>query len=251
MRVRRKKIAIEEDYRRNVPVFEAQPEQGLSTRQAEERAQAGWDNRPIEPPGKTVGEIVRSNVLTYFNMLFFLLAVCVIVVGRWQEAMFLGVVFANIVIGIVQELRSKATLDKLTLLTSPKGKVVRDGRERQVETHELVRDDIVIFSAGSQIYADAVVVSGECSVNESLITGEADEIKKTPGSELLSGSFVVSGVCHARLTRVGADSYANRLTIEAKESRPPKQSEMMRSLTRLVQVIGIIIIPLGVLMARR
>ena len=249
MRVRRKKIAIEEDYRRNVPVFEAQPEQGLSTRQAEERAQAGWDNRPIEPPGKTVGEIVRSNVLTYFNMLFFLLAVCVIVVGRWQEAMFLGVVFANIVIGIVQELRSKATLDKLTLLTSPKGKVVRDGRERQVETHELVRDDIVIFSAGSQIYADAVVVSGECSVNESLITGEADEIKKTPGSELLSGSFVVSGVCHARLTRVGADSYANRLTIEAKESRPPKQSEMMRSLTRLVQVIGIIIIPLGVLMA--
>ena len=249
MRVRRKKIAIEEDYRRNVPVFEAQPEQGLSTRQAEERAQAGWDNRPIEPPGKTVGEIVRSNVLTYFNMLFFLLAVCVIVVGRWQEAMFLGVVFANIVIGIVQELRSKATLDKLTLLTSPKGKVVRDGRERRVETHELVRDDIVIFSAGSQIYADAVVVSGECSVNESLITGEADEIKKTPGSELLSGSFVVSGVCHARLTRVGADSYANRLTIEAKESRPPKQSEMMRSLTRLVQVIGIIIIPLGVLMA--
>ena len=191
---------------------------------------------------------MRSNVLTYFNMLFFLLALCVIVVGRWQEAMFLGVVFANIVIGIVQELRSKRTLDKLTLLTSPRGTVVRDGRERTVETRELVRDDIVVFSAGSQIYADAVVVSGECSANEALITGEADEIKKTPGSELLSGSFVVSGECRARLTRVGADSYANRLTLEAKASRPPQQSEMMRSLTRLVQVIGIIIIPLGVLM---
>ena len=244
-----KKQVIEEDYRRNVPVFEADPDEGLSSRQAEERAAAGWDNRPIEPPGKTVGQIIRSNILTYFNMLFFFLAVCVIVVGRWQEAMFLGVVFANIVIGIVQELRSKRTLDKLTLLTSPKGTVVRDGRERQILTSELVRDDIVVFSAGSQIYADAVVVSGECSVNESLITGEADEIKKQPGSELLSGSFVVSGVCRARLTKVGADSYANRLTLEAKAGQPPKQGEMMRSLTRLVQVIGILIIPLGVLMA--
>ena len=117
-RIRRDK-GIETEIRRNVPVFEAPPEQGLSTRQAEERAQAGWDNRPIEPPGKTVGQIIRSNVLTYFNLLFFLLAACVIVVGQWQEAMFLGVVFANIVIGIVQELRSKATLDKLTLLTEP------------------------------------------------------------------------------------------------------------------------------------
>ncbi len=237
-----------EQLRRNVPVFEAEAGQGLSTRQAEERERAGWDNRPIEPPGKTVGQIIRSNILTYFNMLFFLLAVCVIVVGQWQEAMFLGVVFANIIIGIAQELRSKATLDKLTLLTEPKGTVVRDGRERTIETRLMVRDDIVVFSAGSQIFADAVVVSGECAVNEALITGEADEIKKTPGAELLSGSFVVSGVCRARLTRVGADSYANRLTTEAKESRPPKQSEMMRSLTRLVQVIGVVIIPLGVLM---
>ena len=237
-----------EQLRRNVPVFEAEAGQGLSTRQAEERERAGWDNRPIEPPGKTVGQIIRSNILTYFNMLFFLLAVCVIVVGQWQEAMFLGVVFANIIIGIAQELRSKATLDKLTLLTEPKGTVVRDGRERTIETRLMVRDDIVVFSAGSQIFADAVVVSGECAVNEALITGEADEIKKTPGTELLSGSFVVSGVCRARLTRVGADSYANRLTTEAKESRPPKQSEMMRSLTRLVQVIGVVIIPLGVLM---
>ena len=249
MRIIRKKNVIEEDYRRPLAVLETDPETGLSTRQAEERVSAGWDNKPIEPPGKTVAQIVRSNILTYFNLLFFFLAACVIVVGRWQEAMFLGVVFANIVIGIVQELRSKKTLDKLTLLTSPKGTVVRDGRERQIPTQELVRDDIVVFSAGSQIYADAVVVSGECAVNESLITGEADEIKKQPGAELLSGSFVVSGLCRARLTRVGADSYANRLTIEAKAGQPPKQSEMMRSLTRLVQIIGILVIPLGTLMA--
>ena len=240
---------MEEPLRRPVPVLETNPETGLSSAQAQDRMDAGWGNLPIDPPGKTVGQIIKSNVFTYFNMLFFVLAAFVLVFGTWQNAMFLGVVFANIAIGIVQELRSKRTLDKLTLLTAPHGFVIRDGRQRKIPTSEMVRDDIVVFSAGSQIYADAVVVSGECSANEALITGEADEIKKTPGSELLSGSFVVSGECRARLTQVGADSYANRLTLEAKEAKPPQQSEMMRSLTRLVQVIGIAIIPLGVLMA--
>lgn len=249
MRKTGKKHKIEEPLRRPVPVLETNPETGLSSAQAQDRMDAGWGNLPIDPPGKTVGQIIKSNVFTYFNMLFFVLAAFVLVFGTWQNAMFLGVVFANIAIGIVQELRSKRTLDKLTLLTAPHGFVIRDGRQRKIPTSEMVRDDIVVFSAGSQIYADAVVVSGECSANEALITGEADEIKKTPGSELLSGSFVVSGECRARLTQVGADSYANRLTLEAKEAKPPQQSEMMRSLTRLVQVIGIAIIPLGVLMA--
>ncbi len=249
MKLKKRKTEPEMPLRREVAVFEARPGEGLSTVQAKERMDAGWGNAPIEPPGKTVGQIVKSNVFTYFNMLFFLLAACVIAVGAVKEIMFLGVVIANIFIGIVQELRSKKTLDKLTLLTAPKGTVVRDGRERQIPTAEMVRDDVVVFSAGSQIFADAVVIEGECAANEALITGEADEIKKTPGSELLSGSFVVSGVCRARLTHVGADSYANKLTLEAKASRPPKQSEMMRSLTRLVQIIGVAVIPLGILMA--
>ena len=240
-----KKRKTEEPMRRPVPVLETNPETGLSSAQAQERVDAGWANLPIDPPGKTVGQIIKSNVFTYFNMLFFLLAAFVLVFGTWQNAMFLGVVFANIAIGIVQELRSKRTLDKLTLLTAPHGAVIRDGRQRKIPTSEMVRDDIVVFSAGSQIFADAVVVAGECSVNEALITGEADEIKKPA----LSGSFVVSGECRARLTQVGADSYANRLTIEAKEAKPPQQSEMMRSLTRLVQIIGIAIIPLGILIA--
>lgn len=244
-----KKRKTEEPMRRPVPVLEMNPETGLSSAQAQERVDAGWANLPIDPPGKTVGQIIKSNVFTYFNMLFFLLAAFVLVFGTWQNAMFLGVVFANIAIGIVQELRSKRTLDKLTLLTAPHGAVIRDGRQRKIPTSEMVRDDIVVFSAGSQIFADAVVVAGECSVNEALITGEADEIKKPAGADLLSGSFVVSGECRARLTQVGADSYANRLTIEAKEAKPPQQSEMMRSLTRLVQIIGIAIIPLGILMA--
>ena len=244
-----KKRKTEEPMRRPVPVLETNPETGLSSAQAQERVDAGWANLPIDPPGKTVGQIIKSNVFTYFNMLFFLLAAFVLVFGTWQNAMFLGVVFANIAIGIVQELRSKRTLDKLTLLTAPHGAVIRDGRQRKIPTSALARDDIVVFSAGSQIFADAVVVAGECSVNEALITGEADEIKKPAGADLLSGSFVVSGECRARLTQVGADSYANRLTIEAKEAKPPQQSEMMRSLTRLVQIIGIAIIPLGILMA--
>lgn len=244
-----KKRKTEEPMRRPVPVLETNPETGLSSARAQERVDAGWANLPIDPPGKTVGQIIKSNVFTYFNMLFFLLAAFVLVFGTWQNAMFLGVVFANIAIGIVQELRSKRTLDKLTLLTAPHGAVIRDGRQRKIPTSEMVRDDIVVFSAGSQIFADAVVVAGECSVNEALITGEADEIKKPAGADLLSGSFVVSGECRARLTQVGADSYANRLTIEAKEAKPPQQSEMMRSLTRLVQIIGIAIIPLGILMA--
>ena len=244
-----KKRKTEEPMRRPVPVLETNPETGLSSAQAQERVDAGWANLPIDPPGKTVGQIIKSNVFTYFNMLFFLLAAFVLVFGTWQNAMFLGVVFANIAIGIVQELRSKRTLDKLTLLTAPHGAVIRDGRQRKIPTSEMVRDDIVVFSAGSQIFADAVVVAGECSVTEALITGEADERKKPAGADLLSGSFVVSGECRARLTQVGADSYANRLTIEAKEAKPPQQSEMMRSLTRLVQIIGIAIIPLGILMA--
>lgn len=244
-----KKKDIEEPLRRHVPELTPDSELGLSSAQAQERADAGWANLPIDPPGKTVGQIVRSNVFTYFNMLFFFLAACVLAVGSWQNVMFMGVVLANIAIGIVQELRSKRTLDKLTLLTAPQGAVIRDGRRRKIPTSEMVRDDIVEFSAGDQIFADAVVVSGECSANEALITGEADEIKKKPGDELLSGSFVVSGQCRARLTRVGADSFANRLTLEAKAAKPPQQSEMMRSLTRLVQVIGIAIIPLGILMA--
>lgn len=244
-----KKKDIEEPLRRHVPELTPDSELGLSSAQAQERVDAGWANLPIDPPGKTVGQIVRSNVFTYFNMLFFFLAACVLAVGSWQNVMFMGVVLANIAIGIVQELRSKRTLDKLTLLTAPQGAVIRDGRRRKIPTSEMVRDDIVEFSAGDQIFADAVVVSGECSANEALITGEADEIKKKPGDELLSGSFVVSGQCRARLTRVGADSFANRLTLEAKAAKPPQQSEMMRSLTRLVQVIGITIIPLGILMA--
>ena len=238
-----------QETRQAVRVFLADTEHGLSSEQAAERAAAGYANTPVTPPGKTVRQIILSNIFTYFNSVFFLLAAVSIIAGAsWNNLMFLGVVFVNTVIGIVQELRSKKTLDKLNLLTAPRGTAIRDGKRVELNTADLVRDDIVIFKSGDQIYADAVVVSGECQANEALVTGEADEIKKEKGNRLLSGSFLVSGECFARLTAVGADSYAGKLTIEAKKRGRRKESEMMRSLTNLVKVIGFLIIPLGAIL---
>ena len=230
------------------PVAHPDPQQGLTSAQVRERADAGWTNAPVDPPGKTVKQIVLSNIFTYFNMLFFLLALCVIAVQQWLNLTFMGVIIVNTAIGIIQEIRSKKTLDKLSILASPKAVAVRDGRRVTVDTAQLVRDDIVVFAAGNQIYADAVVAQDSCYVNEALITGESDEIKKNPGDKLLSGSFVVSGMCRAQLTDVGADSYVSRLTQEAKRAKKPQQSEMMRSLQNLVKWIGILVIPLGVVM---
>ena len=234
--------------RPDIPVAFADETRGLSAEEAEQRRAAGYVNTPVEPPSKTVGQIVLTNVFTYFNIVFFILAACIIFVRSWNNLMFMGVIIVNTAIGIIQELRSKRTLDRLSLLNAPKGTVMRGGQRMELDTAELVRDDIVLFTTGNQIYADAEVISGECQANESLITGEADEIKKAPGDTLMSGSFVVSGSCWARLTAVGEDSFVNRLTIEAKKGKKPKQSEMMRSLSMLVKWIGIIIIPFGVIM---
>ena len=239
--------------RREVPELHPDPDRGLSHAEAQARIDAGWANTPVEGAGKTTKEIILSNTFTYFNLLFFLLALCIIAVGVVQPKLllnltFMGVIIINTVIGIVQEIRSKQTLEKLSVLAAPKATVVRDGAEEVIDTALAVRDDIVVFAAGNQIYADAEVVAGECHVNEALITGESDEIRKTPGDRLLSGSFVVSGQCRARLTSVGADSYVSRLTLEAKAQKPPQQSEMMRSLQNLVKWIGFLVIPLGVIM---
>ncbi len=225
------------------------PAIGLNDQQVKIRTDAGLLNLPVESPGKSVGDIVRDNVLTFFNILFFALAACVILVGSWRDALFLGVVFANIGIGIFQEIRAKRTLDKLTLVNAPRALVVRDGCEISLPTDNVVRDEVAIFKTGNQIYADALILRGRCSVNEALITGEADEIQKNVGDYLLSGSFIVSGECRAQLTKVGAESYAAKITLKAKEQNRSEKSGMMKSLDKLVKVIGILIVPLGILMA--
>ena len=156
----------------DVPVFLAAPESGLSEAQVTERVAAGLDKRPVEPPRKTAGQIVKENVFTYFNMLFFLLALCVIAVGQWLNLTFMGVVFCNTIIGTIQDLRAQRKLDKLKIMAAAEFDVVRDGTLEQVTEAQLVRDDIVLFDPGCQICADAEVVSGECRVNEALVTGE-------------------------------------------------------------------------------
>lgn len=238
----------EETPRQFIPPLEADPAAGLTAAEVARRAEAGLKNDPVEASSRTVGQIILGNVFTFFNLLFVLLGVCVALVHSWRDLLFLGVILVNTLIGIVQELRSKRTLDKLSILTAPRARAVRDGRVLTLPTEELVRDDVVIFSAGDQICADAQLLSGDLRVNESLVTGEADEVPKGPGDSLLSGSFVMGGEGRARLTAVGEESFAARLTLEAKKLKKPRQSEMMRSLSRLVKVIGFLVIPLGVVL---
>ena len=210
--------------------------------------QNGWTNKAVEPPTKTIPKIIKSNLLTYFNLVFAVLAVLLTVAGSFRNMSFLLIVVANLLIGIVQEIRAKKVLDRLSVLNSPTALVIRDGQQAEIPAEELVLDDIVIFRAGNQICADAIVVDGEVAVNESLLTGETDEIFKKPGDTLMSGSFVVSGECCARLENVGADSYISQLTLEAKAMNCKEQSEMIRVLDKLVGVVGILIIPLGLLL---
>ncbi len=246
--LKRKPKDPDRQQRREIPVLEADAASGLSAAQAQERLDGGWDNAPVESPGASVREIIAKNVFTYFNFLFFLLAGCVIAVRQWLNLTFLGPVFCNMFIGIVQDLRVKKKVDGLKIMAAPKCRAVRDGQTVMLDAAQLVRDDIAVFSPGDQIPADAVVAAGECRVNEALVTGEADEIVKKPGDQLLSGSFVVSGSCRARLTAVGADSFVSRLTLEAKQTGSQPQSEMMRSLTSLIKWIGFLVIPLGAVM---
>lgn len=219
---------------------------GLSAAQVQERFATHADNYKVESSTMSVSDIVKSNVFTYFNLVFLIITILLSIVGAWSDMMFLPIIIANTCIGIIQEVHSKKVLDRLSILNAPHCTVVRDGQEHEVEADKLVLDDVVVLQAGSQIPADATVLDGELQVNESLITGESDEIAKHAGDELLSGSFVVSGKAHARLEKVGKDSYISKLTLQATQSKKGEQSEMIRSLNYLIMVMGIIIIPIGI-----
>ena len=231
--------------RQEMPRCAPKADSGLSSAQAQALAEAGWDNRPVESPTKSDKQIIRENIFTYFNLIFVVLAVCLLLVGDWKDMTFLLIVAANAVIGIVQQLRSKRTIEKLSLLSAAKVRIIRDGKVRELPVDQLVREDVVELTAGCQIPADGPVLTGQVQVNEALITGEADAVTKEPGDQLLSGSFVISGKCRARMDQVGADSYASKLTLAAKKDDGPGKSEMMRSLDRLIRFIGIVLIPIG------
>ncbi len=221
-------------------------ERGLTSAQVEDRMERGLGNEEVDASSRTVKDIIVGNICTYFNLIFLILTVLLCLVGAFRNLTFLPVILANTLIGIIQEIRAKRVLDKMNMLAAPKTSVLRDGAVVTVPSQELVRDDIVEFHAGAQIPADARVVSGEVLMNESLLTGESDVITKRPGDELISGSFVVAGECRAQLTAVGEESYISKLTLEAKAMKTGEQSQMMRSLNRLLKVVGVAIIPIGI-----
>ena len=239
-----------EETKRRIPTTRYEPDykEGLTSRQVQEHRIHGWTNRSVDPPSKTTKEIIHENIFTYFNLIFAVLALVLCLVGSFRDLTFLPVIIANTLIGIIQEVRAKQILDKLTMLHAPHVAVIRDGKRMMIDAEELVLDDIAVFQAGNQVCADSIVCEGEVQVNESLLTGEADEITKRKGDLLMSGSFIVSGQCHARLDQVGEDSYISKLTIQAKEAQVGEQSEMIRSLDKLVKWVGIAIIPMGLIL---
>ena len=222
--------------------------QGLSDAQVQERIQKGLVNHTDSNTGMTVGQIIRSNTFTYFNFIFLVIAILLCLVGSFRNLTFLPVIIINTLVGIIQEIRAKRTLEKMSILNAPHAAVIRNGTERKIVSEELVQDDVIRLEAGDQICADAVVLAGSVQVNESLLTGEADEIEKNQGSHLLSGSFVVAGQCYARLEKVGEESYISRLSMEAKSMDRSEQSEMIRSINQIVKWVGIVIIPIGLIL---
>lgn len=221
---------------------------GLTDEEVRQRVEEGFTNRADISTDKTTKEIVVSNVFTYFNLIFLVITILLIMVGSFRNLTFLPIIIGNTVIGIVQEIRAKKTLEKMSLLNAPHADVIRNGSVKQISTEELVKDDVILLTAGKQICADAVVISGNIQVNESLLTGEADEVEKTEGSTLMSGSFVVSGECYARLEKVGNESYISKLSLEAKSMGGKEQSEMIRSINLIVKWVGIVIIPIGLIL---
>ena len=229
-----------------VDVLEADPQTGLTREQAAYRLRRGWSNRTSRKTDTTVWQILRKNCFTYFNLIFAVMAVVMLLVGASVlNLTFMVIVTVNACIGCFQELRAKRAVDKLALVAAQTLLTVRDGELVSVPSDRLVRDDIVEFHAGDQICADATVCTGSLLVNEALITGETDPVEKNPGDTLRSGSFVVTGVSRCRLTGVGDDGYAARLSAEAKKQPAAAKSEMMRSLDRLIRFIGFALIPMG------
>ncbi len=223
--------------------------EGLTSQQARQRAEQGLSNRITAKQGLSEKEIVLRHCFTFFNLVFLVLAVFLLLTGSSVMNMtFLVIVVINTVIGCVQEIRAKRAVDKLSLITAQTAKVLRDGELISQPWENLVQDDIVAFASGDQICADGILAEGQLQVNESLITGEADPVVKNPGDALLSGSFAVAGRGLAKLTQVGDNAFAAKLAAEAKKNPKAAKSEMMRSLDRLIQVVGFALLPIGIIL---
>ncbi|MCI6006469.1 MAG: HAD-IC family P-type ATPase [Blautia sp.] len=220
---------------------------GLTNEQVNQRIEEGQVNVNENPNTRTYKQIIRENTLTFFNFLNIVLLVLVLLVGSYKNSMFVFIIIINTVIGILQEIRAKKTIDKLAILAQSKVSVLREGEVSSISTEELVLDDCILLKTGDQVPADARVLDGNLEVNESLLTGEADNLAKKTGDELFSGSFVTSGEAYCQVIHVGKDNYAAQITSEAKEFKR-HNSELRNSLNAILKVISIIIVPLGLLL---
>ena len=242
-------MGVKKGEKQPLPTVSPDPEQGLSPEQVRQRIAGGWDNRVNNRPQYNEWQIVLRNSATFFNMVFVVMAVLLMLSGSSVKNLtFLVVVIINTAIGCIQQIRAKRAVDKLTLVAAQTLKTRRGGQWESVRSDRLVRDDIVEFTLGDQICADAQLRTGLLQVNEALVTGEADSIEKRPGDYLLSGSFVVGGRGCAQLTRVGEDSFAAGLAREAKKDPKVAKPEMIRSLDKLIRVVTCVLIPLGLML---
>lgn len=219
-------------------VFETDMDRGLSLQEVEERKSKGLVNGEEQVTTKTIKQIVLGNLITLFNILNIGLAVMVLTVGSLKNALFMGTVICNLAIGIVQEIKAKRIIDKLKIMSAHKAHVIRDSKEYEIPLSEIVQDDILLLKSGDQIGSDCLLVSGECHVNESLVTGESDAIEKKEGDELLSGSFIVSGSVKCRVIRVGRENYVNKISDGAKYIKKPN-SEILLTIKKIVKIATI------------
>ena len=221
---------------------------GLTSLEVEERIRQGKINKNIDETDRPVWEIVKRNTFTFFNLIFAVIAILISLVQAWNQLIFLPIIVINTIVGIYQEIKAKRYLDQMTLLHAPQSTVIRNGKQEKIASDDLVEEDIIILKTGNQIVADARIVEGSIFVNESLLTGEADEIEKNVDNKLLSGSFVVSGEAKVILEKVGKDSYISKLTEQAKLVDHGEDSEMLRALNKLLKWVSFIILPIAVIL---
>lgn len=220
---------------------------GLSSEQVEQRIHDNLVNYDTSVPTKTIKQIILTNIFTLFNLLNFGLAILIVLVHSYKNLLFLGVVFCNTIISIIQEIRAKKEIDNLSIISASKVHVIRDGKEKEIAIDEIVLDDVLEIKPGEQIVTDAIIMEGSCEVDESFITGESDTEYKDVGKMLRSGSFLVSGKVRAKVEHIGIDNYTAKISCEAKYHKP-SSSILMQSLNTIIKWISIAIIPIGVIL---
>ena len=221
---------------------------GLTSLEVKERLEKGQVNYDTTTPSKSIKEIIIENTCTLFNFINIILGVAIIFVGSYKNLLFLGVVICNTLISTIQEIRAKKTVDKLSIISSSKAKVIRDGKQKSIHVNEVVLDDVIVYELGDQIIADSKIIEGTCEVDESFITGESKTILKKDGDTLLSGSFIVSGSATSKVIHVGIDNYTSIISHDAKMMAKEINSQIMRSLNKIVKYVSVTLIPIGILL---